>query len=109
MSEIFEETVRAAALGIHCRMSIGRGNFIAGATPAPTNEDLAHAALEAALPALRKQWAEEVAKAVEAGADAHNLKIAHIAGVPHRPRDGMVSSGIRRAASIVREYGETAP
>lgn len=46
------EMLKAAALGIHCRMSLGRGNFIAGATPTPTSDDLANAALKAALPHL---------------------------------------------------------
>ena len=43
------EALKAASLGIHCRMSIGRGNFIAGQTPTPTSDDLARAALEAAV------------------------------------------------------------
>jgi len=60
--------------------------------------------LRAALPALRRQRAAEVAQAIKAAADAHNAKIAGIAGVSHRDRDGMVSSGIRSAARIVLDW-----
>lgn len=50
--EIPQAALEAAALGIHCRLSIGRGNFIGGQRPTPTSDDLASAALEAALPHL---------------------------------------------------------
>jgi len=55
-------------------------------------EQTARAALEAALPALRRQWAEEVAEAVLDHGTA-------------RPESAWRAT--RTAARIVREYGET--
>jgi hypothetical protein len=56
-------------------------------------------------PLIRQATAHEIAAEIEAAADAHNAKIADIAGVPNRHRDGMVASGIRDAAEIARRVG----
>jgi len=65
----------------------------------------AELAVAAAARLIRQATADEIAAEIEAAADAHNAKIAEIAGVPNRHRDGMVASGIREAAQIARRVG----
>ena len=50
--KIPDDVLKAAALAIHCRLNIGRGNFIGGERPTSTSEVLARVALVAALPLL---------------------------------------------------------
>lgn len=63
--------------------------------------DAFRAALEAALPALRKQWGEQAAAAIEKYRDTP-MTLSEVMLMS-------VNDSLTTAAKIVREYGETTP
>jgi hypothetical protein len=62
----------------------------------------AYEALEAALPALRRQWAAEVAQAIQASAEAQAIH-------PAAEVDNAYYRATNHAIAIVREFGESLP
>lgn len=83
------------------------GNLVTAVRPYAIAREVLAAVLPEHDARVRAETAEAIAKAIEAEADAHNRRIAEIAGVPV-PRDGMVSFGTRRAAAIARAHAQEA-